>query len=202
MATFIETPTFPDDLAKWAMGGAAFKTNVVQTYGGNEYRTAAWTQSLAEFEFMNAWRSNREANTTYNWFALLELFNVCMGQLYAFRFRNWQDFTDSMAGGTGTVSMLTGTTWQMTKTYTLGSNTYVKTIYKPRADAVVVGASGTIDTTTGIITSSGTPTGWTGSWDLPCRFADDVPKMGLDESSGALFNWQDLKLIEVRGPPF
>jgi len=203
-ATFIESPRFPDEVAAWATGGRGFKTDIVETYGGNEFRNAAWSQARGEWEVQNAWRSANPTNNLHNQTVTMQFFMACMGQLLAFRFWWRWDYTDSMNNGTGTVLMIDATHYQMTKTYTVGTTTYVQNILKPVNGATTPTGSGTYttDSTTGIITvvSGAAPTGWTGQYDVPCRFAGDVPDLGLDESSGALLNWKQLKIIEVRNP--
>jgi uncharacterized protein (TIGR02217 family) len=201
-ATFIETPRFPDELAAWATGGRGFKTDIVETYGGQEFRNASWSQARGEWEVQNAWRSANQTNNLHNQYVAMQFFMSCMGQLTGFRFKWYWDYTDTQNNGTGTVALIDATHYQATKTYTTGSTTYVQNIVKPVVGQFTVVGSGvyTVDTTTGIITvsSGAAPTGWTGQYDIPCRFAEDVPDLGLDESSGALLNWQQLKIIEIR----
>lgn len=197
---FMESPRFPDEVSWWATGGRGFKTNVVETYGGNEYRNAAWSQMRGEWEIENAWRSIPQYDT-HNLSQFVNQFRAAMGQLYGFRFKDWQDYTDSMNGGSGTLQFITATTFQLYKTYTVGGITFNQIVQKPVSGTVVTsgGVFSSLDYTTGIVTmTSGTPTSWTGQYDVPCRFADDVPDLGPDESSGALYNWQSLKVIEVR----
>lgn len=193
---FLETPRFPDEIAAWAVGGRGFKTTVVETYGGDEFRNAAWTQRRGEWEIANAWRVTNPATATYNAAVLVDFLNVMLGQLGAFRFKDFRDYTD---GGAGVFAMLTATTFQMYKRYTKGSTTYDGIVQKPISPVAVTGGSGaTVDYTTGIVTVvSGTPTAWTGSYDVPVRFGSDLPKIGLDDS-GSLLNWQSLKLIQVK----
>jgi len=198
---FIESPRFPEFIAYWAVGGRGFKTNVIETYGGDETRTAAWSQARGEWEISNAFMSQNVPNAAFNQSALVAFFNVCYGQLFAFRFKDFRDYTESMNNGSGVFTMLTSTTFQMYKRYSYGGLTRDQIIQKPLSPTVAVtgGASPVVDYTTGIVTvASGTPTSWTGSFDIPCRFADDMPKLGPDESTGALLNWQQLKIIEVR----
>jgi uncharacterized protein (TIGR02217 family) len=198
---FIEGPRFPDDVAAWATGGRGFKTNIVETYGGDEYRTAAWTQQRGEWEVVNAWRScNSSSVASARITSVRNFFRACMGQLGAFRFKDFTDFQDE---GGGIFVLLTATTFQMYKAYIVGTNEFDQIIQKPVSATVVVtgGVSPVVDYTTGIVTvASGTPTSWTGQFDIPCRFNSDMPDIGLDESSGALYNWQSLKVVEVRNP--
>lgn len=198
---FIETPRFPDEVAFWAIGGRGFKTTVVETYGGDEYRNAAWSQMRGQWEVQNAFRTLNQWDNSHNISAYLSFFRVCMGQLYGFRFKDFQDYTDSMNGGSGIFVGIDSTHFQLYKKYTQGSITFNQIVQKPVSATVVVtgGASPTVDYTTGIVTvASGTPTSWTGQYDVPCRFADDNPRLGVDESTGALYNWQQLKVIEIR----
>ena len=202
MTNFVETPRFPDSCAYWAQGGRGFKTTVVETYGGDEYRNAAWSQQRGEWNIADAFRSENP-NSSYNIASVLQFFRAVRGQLYAFRFKDFTDFQHNDGGGTGGVFvMLTSTTFQMYKQYALSPLTFNQIIQKPVSGTVTVnGGSGPIvDYTTGIVSVvSGTPTSWTGEFDIPVRFADDVPGI-LPDTSGALWDWQSLKLIEIRNP--
>ena len=200
MTGFIETPRFPDFVAAWAQGGRGFKTTVVETNGGDEYRNANWAMARAEYQIQNAWTSADKTNSTYNWIATRNMFMVAMGQLYAFRFKDFRDYQDE---GQGRFVQLTPTTFQMYKNYAISPLSYAQIIQKPVVGTVVVtgGVAPVVDYTTGIVTvSSGTPGSWTGEFDVPVRFNTDMPAFGLDEGTGAQQNWQSMKLIEVRNP--
>ena len=202
MTGFIESPRFPDECAYWATGGRGWRTIVTETYGGDEYRNASWAQRRGEYEIANAMRTQSLTDNTRNQADILAFHAVCMGQLKAFRFKDYRDYTAAMNHGSGIFVMLTATTFQMYKRYNFGSLTIDQIIQKPVSATVTVnGGSGPIvDYTTGIVSMvSGTPTSWTGEFDIPCRFNSDLPNMGpLDD--GTLLNWQQLKVIEVRNP--
>ena len=211
-APFIETPRFPDELAAWAKGGRAYRTIAVETYGGDEYRTAAWSMPRGEWDISSALRQT-QPNATYNWKALRNFFNACKGQLYAFRFKDFQDYTDDGAGVLGTTGLAVAATlaYQMYKNYTVSPLTTQVIVQKPVVGTVKVFNNGvqqttpgqyTLDTTTGIVTFVSQPTvghtlTWTGEYDVPARFASDIPNMGL-EDTGSLLEWQDLRIIQVR----
>ncbi len=196
---FLESPRFPDEIAFWAVGGRAFQTTVVETYGGDEYRNAAWQIARGEWDFSEGLRT-ADANAAFAALAqklLRNFFLVNYGQLGAFRFKSFADYTDE---GQGYFVTIDSTHFQMFKHYVSGALTYDQPIYKPVSGSVTVtgGTGATVDSTTGIVTvSSGTPTSWVGQFDIPVRFGGDMPKMGPDPS-GALYNWQGIKLIEVR----
>jgi len=195
---FLETPRFPDEIAAWAIGGRGFSTVIVETFGGNEYRTSAWSQARGEWDISNALREVNPA-ATYSYKVLRDFFMIARGRFNAFRFKDFKDYKDD---GGGVFVGLTPTTFQMYKTYTVGALTYSQIIQKPRSSTAVVtgGVTPSVNYTTGIVTvASGTPTAWTGEFDVPCRFNEDMPTAGLD-GSGAFYAWSQLKLVEVRNP--
>ena len=192
---FIETPRFPDNIARWMKGGSGWQTIVVETYGGQEYRNAAWAQPKGRWQCDDAQQA-LNSNSAYYYTALRNLWMVVMGQLGGFRMKDYFDYLDE---GGGKFSMIDATHFQCVKRYTVGSTTFDRTILKPVSPIVVTGGSGvSVDYTTGIVpVSSGTPTAWTGAFDIPVRFEDDLSQMMVD-STGALFDWQMLRLIELR----
>lgn len=207
MPSFINTPFFPYTISAWAVGGRGYKTTVVETYGGDEYRNAAWAQARGEWDVSEALRSTNSASA-YNWIALRNMHRVCRGMLYGFRFRDYTDYTDE---GGGTITMIDATHYQLYKTYTISPLSDTQIIQKPEPTnawspgyaGVVIAGGGTyaLDYDTGIITVSAgaAPTSWTGQFHVPCRFNSDIPRMGLD-GTGAFFNWESLRVVEIRNP--
>lgn len=195
MTSFIETPRFPDFIAFWARGGQGWKTTVTTTYGGDEYRNQPWAQSRGEWEISDAFASWNPASS-YSIVTVRNFHLTVRGMLYAFRFKDYNDYKDE---GIGTFTMIDSTHFQVSKTYAISPLSYVRPIVKPISPIVVTGGTvSSIDYTTGIVTmTSGTPTSWTGEFDCPVRFDTDLPQIGRDPS-GALNDWQSLKLIEVK----
>lgn len=196
---FLESPRFPEYVGAWAVGGRGFMTTVVITYGGDEYRNAAWSQTRGEWSFQDGFQAVDVQSANYAQKLLRNFFLIANGQLNAFRFKDISDYQDE---GGGVFVMIDATHFQMYKQYQSGSSTYNQIIQKPVVGTVAVtgGVSPSVDYTTGIVTvASGTPTSWTGQFDVPVRFGADVPQNGLDPS-GALYNWQGIRLLEVRNP--
>lgn len=195
---FLDTPRFPDEISAWAVGGRGFNTTVVQTYGGDDFRNQNWTMALGQWEIPSVERITNPV-LPYSWKLLRNFFMVLRGGFNTFRFKDGTDYTDE-AGGV--FIAIDATHFQMYKNYTVGALTYQQIINKPVFATVVVtgGVAPVVDYSTGIVAvSSGTPTSWTGQFDIPVRFVDDFPRNGLD-SSGALYSWQSMKLVEVRNP--
>lgn len=212
---FIESPRFPDALSYWMEGGRGFQTVVTETYGGNEYRNAAWSQARGEWQAKGeALRSLQSGSSEY-YVPLRNLFRVCRGQLNGFRFKDWFDYKDDGAGVLGTTGLAVGATlaYQMFKNYSVSPATYQQKVLKPVASTIKVYVDGvlqtlttdyTLDATAGVVTFVSQPTvgkalTWTGEFDIPVRFASDVPRLGPD-STGGMLDWAQLRVIEIRNP--
>lgn len=96
-------------------------------------------------------------------------------------------------GGSGTVA-----SWDLN----LANTVHNRTIAKPVTTIATVGGTvSSVDYTTGIVTmSSGSPTSWTGSFDVPCRFDTDRMEGSIVEKSGSnfLIDWKAIPIVEVR----
>jgi uncharacterized protein (TIGR02217 family) len=214
---FSESPRFPDELSFQAIGGRGFLTIVAETYGGDEYRNAAWRYARGKWEIPAAWRL-QDANqggglNNFGWIALRNMFANGFGRLGGFRVKIWDDYKDDAGGVLGTTGLAIAATtaYQMFKNY--GSGTYQHKILKPVAATIkiydnavlkTITADYTLDSTTGIVTFTSQPTighalTWTGEFDTPCRFEEDVPVNGMN-NEGANYEWQGLKLIELKNP--
>ncbi len=204
---FLETPFLAYEISAWAVGGRGWKTTVVETYGGDEFRNAAWTTARGEWDISEALRSTNPLNA-YNYVVLRNQHRLCRGMLHGFRFRDPLDYKDE---GSGTVVAIDATHWQLYKSYASTPLSETQIIQKPEPvnaaspgyAGVVIAGGGTytLDYNTGIITkvSGPSPTSWVGQYHVPVRFVEDLPRMGLDPT-GAYVNWSGLKVCEIRNP--
>ena len=158
---FIETPRFPDTIAVGAEGGAGFLTQIAATLSGYEQRNIAWTIERRSFVVSLI---NRDLTEIQDVAALML---VAKGQANGFRFKDFLDYTATIAEGILGTGVGTGLpTYQMKKRYAWGTYTHDRSTTKPispatverNASPVVIGASplsagnATIDYTTGILT--------------------------------------------------
>ena len=121
---------FPTNISYGSLGGPEFLTDVVIADGGAEQRTQMW--SLARERWNVAYGVREQADLQ----ALLTFFYARKGRLHAFRFKNHDDYqgVDEFVGdGDGATAV-----WQLIKTYTSGTNSYVRTINYPTEDNVDV----------------------------------------------------------------
>lgn len=191
---FIEE-RLPDNISKGVTGGLTFATIITTTGSGSEQRVGMWTNGRRKYTISHSQRTREEA------VELIAFWTATMGRLKGFRFRDWSDFE-------GTDELLVEVAhpvWQISKTYTSGSLTYVRPIKKPVINTISIKSGGStlppaaysVDTTTGLVTfnqSVVTPIA-TFQFDVPVRF--DTDEMGMEQTDIDEFHWNSIPLIEV-----
>ena len=214
---------FPTTISYRAVGGPLFSTTINESSGGWERRMRNWLSARGKWtvslETPVAFAGNRQQFIDL----LLAFFLNVGGKADAFRLKDHKDFTaTSQVLGTGDGSK---TTFQLIKTYPVGSRVYVRNIYKPIAPSAVnyqgatlantvklylagvLQSSGyTLDATTGVITFTTAPgAGVTVSADFQfhhaVRFDTDDLAAQIEESdlaNGPIVSWNSIPLIGVR----
>src|SRR6266403_197159 len=207
---FIETPRFPEAIAFHAQGGPGYATVVIGLRSGFEQRLSQWAYGRM------SWDVGQVTKTLTEYGPLIAYFRAMNGKTHGFRFKDFSDFTDSMAGGTGVLGLSgvgdgTTTVFQMVKNYATGALTDQRLIRKPISGTCAFFDNGspvspTVDYTTGLATFGSPPvTGhaltWTGQFDVPVRFdVDDMKYEIVDRQSGGdlLIRWPTIPIIELR----
>lgn len=196
--SFLETPRFPETVSFGFTGGPGFQTDVVIVDSGREFRTQNWSQARRTYEASYA------ARLPAAYRPLQAFFHTAAGKANGFRVKDWSDFQDSDAGGAAVLGIIDATHFQLYKRYTAGAATYDRIIQKPVSGKVTITGTGayTLDTTTGIVTktSGADPTGWTGEFDVPCRFDTDEMKIDVMDRAGTdlIIGWSSIPIIEIR----
>lgn len=172
---------FPVNIALGATGGPAFKTEIVTTAAGLEYRNALWSVARG------TWDVGSGVKGTSDYQAIIAFHYARQGSLRGFRFKDWSDY--SVTDQTLIASADGGeTTAQLVKTYTNGGRTYTRTIYKPVSGTVTAKKNGdalsiSVNTVTGVITfgalTAADAVTATFEFDVPVRFAQDDLRLAL-----------------------
>ncbi len=191
--SFVEVQ-FPSDISYGATGGPMFLTDVVATVSGHEQRNSKWSQARARYNVASG------VKTETQWQALIAFFRARRGKAVGFRFKDWGDFK----AVNQPLLSLGGTQYQLVKQYVSGAVVSERIITKPVAGTVklyrnsILQASGwSIDTATGIITTSLTGTLTVDfDFDVPVRFDTDELALSLDSFNAG--SWNNIPLIEVR----
>jgi len=199
---------FPDNISRGARGGPERRTQVVELASGDEERNASWANSRRRYDV--AYGIRRADDLA----AVVAFFEARNGRLHGFRYKDWADYKSALPSlaitatdqqiGTGTGSLQT---FQLSKRYTSGAQTWVRTIAKPVAGTVRIAlgmveqlSGWTLDPTTGVVTFTTAPAGGVivragFEFDVPVRFDSDTLDVTLDfERLGSITS---IPLLEI-----
>lgn len=159
MASFMESPRFPDDISYGVNFGPAFLTSVATNLGGFETRNKERSRALCRGDCSQAVKTDAQLKT------LVTFFRSVAGRFSGFRFKDWSDFTSSEVDTVLTLISGSTTQYQLNKLYQTATGfSELRPLRKPVTGtmvlkdggvAVTVGTSTgqfTLDTSTGVIT--------------------------------------------------
>jgi uncharacterized protein (TIGR02217 family) len=158
-----------DRVAFGAQGGPSFSTDIVAVRSGQESRNRNWSQARHRYEVGLVTRPLSQFQ------AIRDAFMVVGGRADGFRWKDWADYTVSLAEGDpqplhGTLQVGTAgagygvPSYQLRKLYTSGAGSFLRDIRKPVAGTLTLRRGGTpvtagglagqysIDNTTGVVT--------------------------------------------------
>jgi uncharacterized protein (TIGR02217 family) len=201
----VDNARLPTGVESGAVGGPLFKTTILVAASGDEQRIIEWDAARGE------WDIGYGINDTSDLAAVIALFRAVRGKAYAFRFRDWSDYTATTeAFGTGDG---TTTDFQLKKTYSSYDDTptlvrsFVREIKMPRTtpitiydNAVAVSAANYDLETGGIISFDTPPTAahaltWTGEFDVAVRF--DIDKLPVSMTMDTFGSIRGIRIVEV-----
>jgi uncharacterized protein (TIGR02217 family) len=191
--SFLETPSFPDQLAYGLVVGPIDSRTRIRTQSGQVTINRNWAHYLTKFDGTTTARTQAQRNE-------IDAFFRAVGA-EGFRIKDWSDYS---AGSSGVCTLISGNNYQLGKTYVAGSSTYTRKIQKPRNGTLSIagGGSYTVDYTTGIVTrnSGAAPTTWTGEFDVPVQFDEDelVWQITTRAAGGLMFVADNLVMTEMR----
>lgn len=160
-------------------GGPMASRMVTKTTAGFVKQQFNWSRPLHQYDAMFGVRTEVqfEALRAFMYVVFFE------GPYEGFLYKDWGDYRFTKT--TSSLTLITGVTWQMNRTYTVGAKVFARKIVKPRANIIIYRmrgavesiASATYDTATGIVTMTAHIAGDTysmeGEFDVPVMFKDD-----------------------------
>lgn len=190
-----------DEVSLDAVRRDTMQLEIVRGDSGFEDRNRLWSQFLREYEVTYPIATRGAAST-----ALEEVYNAFLatgGGEHSFDFEDWRDnsATDEVFGvGDGVT-----TVFSLFKSYTFGSATYSRRIYRPVTGITLEangGAAGTntIDYDLGTVTFNSAPANgveltWSGSFYVPVRFDSQIQSTA---PTTTLEKFDTFTLYEVR----
>ena len=198
--TFIEQ-RFPDDISYGSLCGPEFSTDVIVTHNGFEKRNINWPEGRGKYNAGHGVKTKEQLGE------LITFFRICNGKALGFRFKDWTDYTgaDQIIGtGDGTIKK-----FQLIKTYSVGTNSYVRQIKKPVSDTIIIklgnapvnSSAFQINYQTGLVTFKTAPAvgikiSASYEFDTPVRFDTDLLAASIDNFDS--YSWQNIHLVEIR----
>lgn len=195
--TSILNVRLPEEIEQGSQGGPQFNTTVLQLAGGGEKRNIEWQYPRVQWDISYGVTSPELLNE------VKDLFYVCFGKGYGFRFKDWSDYLigTKWSGAPQSIAVGTGaaTVFQIIKKYTVtdvdGVTTYTATrkISRPVSGTLKVYVDGvlktetadyTVNYNTGQITFLSAPANTKVisvdlEFDIPTRFDTDILKLNL-----------------------
>ena len=183
---------FPPKIAYGASGGAEFNTSISTSFAGFEQRNVNWQKSRGKWDVSTGLKTKGDMDT------LQAFFRSRYGKAYGFRFKDWSDYQavgQNIGTGNGVL-----TSFQLTKTYTSGSYSYVREIKKP-VNSVLQSSGYAVDYTTGIVTFTTAPANTVivsadFEFDVPVRF--DTDALAVRADGPGIFMWDAIPIMEIR----
>jgi uncharacterized protein (TIGR02217 family) len=162
-----------DCVSYGTQGGPTWSTRRISLRSGIVRRNAQRSRPLYQFAVLYQ-NLNAEDHAS-----VIEAFNTCRAGVFAFRLKDWADFTaddEFVVLGTGGSQQV-----QLAKLYEFGNQNVSRPIRKPVAGSVTLTSdgsplAGSIDATTGIATFTtgvGDIVRWSGEFDVPVTFDQD-----------------------------
>ena len=188
-----------------AMGGPEWSTTVTTMTSGQEWPNQEWTYPRHKYDLSNA------LTRAELFERVAAAFYACAGRAYGFRFRDLADYQLTQANST--LTLISGSVYQINRAYTFGPVTLLRPLFKPLASSIVVyrtrsgvtsPATATVDGTNGQATISGHLAGdtytCTGEFDVPVRFDTDLAQFELTRGARGFLKRWDISLIELKNP--
>lgn len=206
---------FPDSIARNAVGGAMFSTDITKSKDTpREKRNINWGDIFVhKFDVSHGLKDQEQ-------FEELKAFIIARrGNAYSFRFKDYGDFrvSQQVLGEASGVMNADGITFQLKKLYPTGlaepDNYFERIITKPIGSSIIVeidsgagyttvGFTYTVNALTGIVTfTSGIPSGSdkirvSFDFDIPMRFdlVDEWQKFKYDAYQ--IYTWDEIAVVE------
>jgi uncharacterized protein (TIGR02217 family) len=201
---FLETPPLDYNITKGARSTVQFQRTKTYTKGGKLKQHFDWSTAKHILDLSYRLRPKSDYDELRDFFYV-----VMAGAHEGFRARDWSNYL--LTQQNSTLTIITGSDYQINRLHGVGASQYLHPIYKPVDESITVirnrsstisVASATVDYETGIATISGHVSGDTytceGEFDLPVTFVSDDWVSNLEVSTDNLWmNPEPIKLEEI-----
>lgn len=202
MAFYDSTP-FPERISAGMQAVIRYMADAAFSQAGQRYFNLYDTDPVREWAFSHPPRSGAE-------FEEFRAFFMAVRGLDPFLFKDWSDYRASQANTS--LTLISGSAYQMNRIYVAPGRTTVKPIYKPKSGALIyrtrsgstsdITGDSTVSTTTGQVTVTGHMSGdtytWSGNFYFPAYFSVPEATFNVIGGSSMLTDWPDITIRESR----
>lgn len=170
---------------------------------GQRYTNLYDAEPVREWVFAHPPRSASD-------FLDLRAFFLAVRGIDGFLFKDWSDYIATQ--GNSSLSLISGSTYQMNRIYVAPGRTTVRPIYKPKAGALIyrtrssvttdITGTSSVSTANGQVTVSGHASGdtytWSGFFYVPAYFSAPEASFMVIGGPQMLTEWPDISIRESR----
>lgn len=194
---------FPECISVGMQAAVRYMADAAYGQAGQRYTNLYDTEPVREWVFSHPPRSAAD-------FEAFRAFFLAVRGIDPFLFKDWSDYIATQQNTS--LTLISGTTYQMNRLYVAPSRTTVKPIYKPKAGAQIfrtrsgsttdITGSSTVITTTGRVSITGHAGGdtytWSGFFYLPAYFSAPEATFNVIGGTSMLTEWPDISIRESR----
>lgn len=202
MAFYDDSP-FPEDISARMSAVIRYAADAAFGQAGQRYTNLYDVEPVREYTFAHPPRSNAD-------FEELRAFFLAVRGIDGFLFRDWSDYIATQ--GNTSLSLISGSTYQMNRLYVAPGRTTVRPIYKPETGARIyrtrlgstsdITGTSSIDFATGQVGVAGHTSGdtytWGGRFYVPAYFSTPEAAFTVIGGSSMLTQWPDISVRESR----
>lgn len=194
---------FPPRISAYMEGEPRFLADQAYSQSGQRYFNLYDPDPVREYTIAHPVRNGADFEE------LRAFFHVVRG-LDPFLFKDWSDYLATTSNTS--LTLISGSTYQMNRLYVAPSRTSVRPIYKPVSGALIfrtrsavttdITGTSSVSTTTGQVTVSGHVDGdtytWSGMFYVPVYFSEPKALFRVIGGSSMLTEWPEITLRESR----
>lgn len=205
--TFLEAPRLDSKITHGAVSSVRWNRQKTYTASGKLTQDFRWANPKHEMDLSHGLRNAADYQVLLDFHYI-----VFSGGFEGFRVKDWRDYIATQQNTAMTATVGATGDYQLQRKHVAGANQYLRDIKKPVVGTVVVWrnragaittASATVDYTNGRVIVAAHIAGdtytWTGEFDVPMTFVDDVWTGHLEVNTENLHvDSQSVQLEEIR----
>lgn len=201
--SFYSAQVFPERISASMQSIIRYTADAAYSQSGQRYT------NLYDVEPVREWVFSHPPRTASDFLELRAFFLAVRG-VDPFLFKDWADYQATQ--NNTSLTLISGSTYQMNRIYVAPSRTTVRPIYKPKTGALIyrtrsgatsdITGTSTVNTANGQVTVTGHSSGdtytWSGQFYVPAYFSAPEAAFTVIGGPQMLTEWPDISIRESR----